>query len=283
VVPASVADTIRRYAFTRALQRLYVNLDRHNALNAASAMAFDAFLSLVPLAAFAGWLLFRLHRNSAAIATIFGPVLRAAPSPIGDLVSYEFIRLSDAGAMAVAPVSAIGFLWVTSGGLATAMGVFEDMYSTAPRAWWSRRLIAMGFVLVGLAISVAAGTIALMLVSEGVLSTPVAAVVLSNVVVFSLVYAFFRFAIGRGGEERPKRQFLPGAALTFLLWALTSALFSLYVAKLSRYATLYGNLATVAILLFWLWLLSLSLLVGAEVNAMLERRALGSLVPSSPE
>jgi membrane protein len=58
--------------------------------------------------------------------------------------------------------------------------------------------------------------------------------------------------------------------VTMVLWVLASALFSMYVATLSRYATLYGSLAAVAIFLFWLWLLALSLLVGGEVNAQLE-------------
>jgi membrane protein len=55
-----------------------------------------------------------------------------------------------------------------------------------------------------------------------------------------------------------------------VLWALVSLLFSAYVRYVAQYTTFYGSLGTVAILLFWQWLLSLSLIVGGEVNADLE-------------
>jgi membrane protein len=67
-----------------------------------------------------------------------------------------------------------------------------------------------------------------------------------------------------------RRRLAPGVAVTVVLWTLVSGLFSFYVSTLSRYATLYGGLAAVAIFLFWLWLLSLALLVGGEVNAQLD-------------
>jgi membrane protein len=59
-------------------------------------------------------------------------------------------------------------------------------------------------------------------------------------------------------------------ALTIVLWAAISGLFSYYVATIARYATLYGQLAAVAIFLLWLWLLALALLIGGEANAQLD-------------
>jgi len=238
-------------------------------------MAFDAFLSLVPLAAFAGWMLFTFHQKSGSITLIFGPILRASPEAVSELVSSEFLRLSDSGAAAVAPISLLVFLWVTSSGLATAMGVFETMYARTPRPWLRRRVLAIGFVLLGVTSIAAVGTVALMVVR----ATNDAfgrwlAVFLAIGMVFLLVYLFYRFSVSTRERRRKTRYLVPGALLTIVLWAATSVLFSLYVTRLSRYATLYGNLATVAILLFWLWLLSLSLLVGAEVNAELEKAAM---------
>ena len=53
------------------------------------------------------------------------------------------------------------------------------------------------------------------------------------------------------------------------------AAFGLYVANFGRYVTYYGGLATVAVLLLWLYLTAFAFLLGAEVNALLEgRRAL---------
>jgi membrane protein len=51
---------------------------------------------------------------------------------------------------------------------------------------------------------------------------------------------------------------------------LVSWAFGAYVSSLGSYALFYGGLAAVAVLLFWFYLSSLALLLGAELNAQLE-------------
>jgi membrane protein len=46
--------------------------------------------------------------------------------------------------------------------------------------------------------------------------------------------------------------------------------FGLYVRTLASYTVYYGSLAAIAVLLIWLWLLSVAILVGAELNSQLE-------------
>ena len=70
--------------------------------------------------------------------------------------------------------------------------------------------------------------------------------------------------------KRVRRRVFPGAALALGLWLVISWGFGLYVRTLSNYAVFYGSLAAVAVLLVWLWLTSLAILVGAELNAQLE-------------
>lgn len=70
--------------------------------------------------------------------------------------------------------------------------------------------------------------------------------------------------------KRVRRRVFPGAALAVGLWLVISWGFGLYVRTLSNYAVFYGSLAAVAVLLVWLWLTSLAILVGAELNAQLE-------------
>jgi membrane protein len=63
---------------------------------------------------------------------------------------------------------------------------------------------------------------------------------------------------------------LPGAALAVALWIVVSWAFSLYLRTLASYTVYYGSLAAVAVLLVWLWLISLAILIGAELNSQLE-------------
>ncbi len=259
--------TIKSTSLGRGLWRLVVNLDHHHAGSVANSMAFDAFLSLIPLLALAGWVLDRLHRQSGD--TLLLALLKGAPDPIQKLADTEFLRLSEGGLAALPPISLVAFMWVCSSGLSTAIGEFEVIFHAPPRGYWSRRAIAIGSVVASLALY-SLVTIATLFVASalGPAGAKVIAVALPALVSVLVVVAFFRIAVRRPGAIR--RRVWPGALVTVVLWTLLSGGFSLYVSTLSRYVTLYGGLATVAILLFWLWLLSLALLIGGEVNAQLE-------------
>jgi membrane protein len=63
----------------------------------------------------------------------------------------------------------------------------------------------------------------------------------------------------------------PGGLLAVLLWIAASALFALYVASFSSYNKTYGALASVIVFLVWLWITNTVILLGAELNAELER------------
>lgn len=63
----------------------------------------------------------------------------------------------------------------------------------------------------------------------------------------------------------------PGGIFAVLLWLIASGLFALYVANFSSYNKTYGALASVIIFLVWLWISNIAILLGAELNAELER------------
>jgi membrane protein len=63
----------------------------------------------------------------------------------------------------------------------------------------------------------------------------------------------------------------PGGLLAVLVWVLASTGFALYVANFGSYNKTYGSLAGVIIFLVWLWISNLALLLGAELDAELER------------
>ncbi len=91
---------------------------------------------------------------------------------------------------------------------------------------------------------------------------------LSFVMAVGGLSAFYRFAVTHA--KRVRRRVLPGALLAVMLWVVVSWGFSLYLRTLASYTVYYGSLAAVAVLLVWLWLVSLSILVGAELNSQLE-------------
>jgi membrane protein len=67
------------------------------------------------------------------------------------------------------------------------------------------------------------------------------------------------------------RWLTPGGVIAVLAWLIASGLFALYVANFGSYNKTYGSLAAVIIFLVWLWISNTVLLLGAEINAELER------------
>jgi len=75
----------------------------------------------------------------------------------------------------------------------------------------------------------------------------------------------YRFAVEKGA--RGWLGFLTrGAIVATLGWVIASGLFAAYTANFASYGKTYGALASIVVLLLWLWLSSLVLLVGAEVD-----------------
>jgi membrane protein len=75
----------------------------------------------------------------------------------------------------------------------------------------------------------------------------------------------YRFAVK--GTPHGRLGFLtPGAVVAMVGWLVASALFAVYTANFASYGKTYGALATIVVLLLWLWLSSLVVLVGAEVD-----------------
>jgi len=60
---------------------------------------------------------------------------------------------------------------------------------------------------------------------------------------------------------------LPGATLATLLWFASTLLFGFYVTRFANYSRVYGSLGAAIALMFWLFLIALSVLIGAEYNA----------------
>ncbi len=82
-------------------------------------------------------------------------------------------------------------------------------------------------------------------------------------VLFTLLYTIIPNRTLRAKEV------LPGAAFTSVVWVVSSMLFSAYVNNFANFARLYGSLGGVIVLMLWLYLSSMVMLIGSEINATL--------------
>jgi membrane protein len=85
--------------------------------------------------------------------------------------------------------------------------------------------------------------------------------------------------------EQPRfRWITPGGVVAVVMWLIASGLFAVYVGLSGSYNKTYGSLATVIIFLVWLWITNIAILLGAELNAELQRqRAIEAGLPEDVE
>jgi membrane protein len=79
--------------------------------------------------------------------------------------------------------------------------------------------------------------------------------------------------VGGGGSVRVRRAWrtiLPGAVVATAMWFLTTLSFGWYVTRYANYSEVYGSIGAAIALLFWLYIVSLSVLCGAEFNAQFD-------------
>jgi len=74
---------------------------------------------------------------------------------------------------------------------------------------------------------------------------------------------------------------LPGSVVAAVTWMAVSVLFKLYVRHFGDFGVLYGSLGTLIILMGWFYLSGIAILVGGEINAILEDAAAGRGVPGA--
>jgi membrane protein len=102
-----------------------------------------------------------------------------------------------------------------------------------------------------------------------------------------LLVISFLFAVLYWASPNARRGFrwiTPGGVLALLVWLAASAGFALYVANFGSYNKTYGSLAGLIIFLVWLWISNVAILLGAELNAELERgRAIAGGHPAGEE
>jgi membrane protein len=91
------------------------------------------------------------------------------------------------------------------------------------------------------------------------------------ILIFSLA-VLYRFGPSR---NRPQWRWVsPGGVLAAVLWVIASVLFSYYVGHFGSYDKTYGSLGAAIGFMTWIWISTIVVLLGAELNAEVERQTL---------
>jgi membrane protein len=193
----------------------------------------------------------------------------------------EHVVTNKSGAGIALGVALIASLWSASSYLAAFTRASNQIYGVEDRRpFWKLRPLQM---LVTLAMVLLLALVGVALVLTGPVADAVAKPIgLGNAAVTVwdiakwpalLVVGMLAFSVlYYGGPNVRFRWITPGSIVAVLLWVLVSAGFAVYVANFGSYDKTYGSLGGVIVFLVWVWLVNCAILLGAELNAEIERR-----------
>jgi membrane protein len=73
-------------------------------------------------------------------------------------------------------------------------------------------------------------------------------------------------------EQRPPGRVTFGSTLVIVSWFLTSAVFVWYLTNVASYASIFGALATVVVVLTYIYVASIAFLTGVQLDALVQQR-----------
>jgi membrane protein len=172
-------------------------------------------------------------------------------------------------------------VWQASSVVRAAGELLNRIHDLEETRSWKRVMLSSIGLGAALLVTFTAAVAAMVLGQLGVeqlLGSSAVATSVGEVARWSLAAALLLIAVGlvvRGAPntERRLRWIALGSALVVVGWLVTSLLFGLYLTKAADFSTVFGNLATVFLLVEYLFVGSLIFLVGLLLNAALERRS----------
>jgi len=280
--------------FWQLTKKVVHGVDEANLIDYASGLAFNFLLALFPLLLFMlalfGLFASRSSELQTSLLSYFADFLPPSAFQLLNDTTIELAKSSSGGKLTFGIVLA---LWFGSGGISSMISTLNAAYGVRDsRSWLRIRAIAIGLMitisillLAALFVLLAGGRVVDWIGMKLNLGTTVVLVWKSMQWVAAALFAIVSFwMIYYCGPSLGRRHWywgIPGSMFGAFLWLAASAGFRLYLHFFNTYTATYASLGAVMILLVWLYVTGLAFLVGGEINAEIERAALGSELKKS--
>jgi membrane protein len=268
-----------------AAKRAAKRMLEHNMMMIASALAYSVFFA-IPAVLLLAVGLFTLIASPGTIDSLIHRFGHVMPAQATDLLSGSLHRLDQHPSTSIV-ITVVGLLlamWSVTGAMTSFMTAVNMAYGCKDsRNFVKKRGLAL---LMAACICVAFVLVAVLLmfgpqIEKWIGSALGASTLVAYVwwiaqwpiLVFGLLAAFATILYlgpNLAAEKRHWKLITPGAVVAVVAWLAVSGLFAVYTAKFGSYNKTWGSLSAVIVMLTWLWLSSLALLFGAELNAEIE-------------
>ena len=255
------------------VQRYYA----HDVARDSAALTYYLLFAIFPLLIFISTLLGLLELDIAYITSVLEPLF---PADVLNVVRSYLEYVSANPSRQLLWFSLVFSIWFPMRASGCLMHSLRKAFGrSAPESLWRSQLRILLFTV--WLIVVIAVTLCLVVVGRTVLEfvgrfvsvteafitawSSLRFVVLALVMVVTLVLLYMLSQ----GQRRPLREVLPGVASSLAAWMVLSMAFSYYVEHVGQYSVLYGSIATVIVVLLWLYMSGQVLILGAEFSAAL--------------
>jgi membrane protein len=266
------------YAVTVSLINEFVE---DSLLNKSAALAYNFMLALFPATLFLFTLIAYIPVDNFQdkLLELLQTILPTYAYLAFETTIEDILKNKSAGLLSLGFATALYF---ATNGVSNLMRTFNNSsLILEKRTWLKRRAIAMALtIVISIALIVA---IAIMIAGESViayLQSHVASessfwiylLTLSRwVIIITIFFVTISLLYRYGPSHKLKWAFLsPGSVLATGLAILTSLGFTYYINHFASYNKIYGSIGTIIVVMLWLYLNSMILLIGFELNASID-------------
>ncbi|WP_262299119.1 YihY/virulence factor BrkB family protein [Microvirga sesbaniae] len=264
------------------LWRTYEEFGKDRIMSVAAGVTYYALLALFPaIAALVS--IYGLFADPATIQDHLNTLSGVLPGGALDIIREQVTRIASkgGGALGFGFIFGLGLsLWSANAGMKAIFDALNIVYGEEEkRSFIKLNLMSLSFTLGAIVFILVAltGIIVLPIVlnfiglgsgAEWLVSLARWPILLIGVVLgLSLIYRF-----GPSRDKAEWRWVTPGGIIAAVLWLAVSMLFSWYVANFGSYNETYGSLGAVIGFMTWIWLSTIVVLLGAEINSEMEHQ-----------
>jgi membrane protein len=280
-VQIASAPATQRRGWKAGFKRIYDGISEHRILALAAGMTFYSLLAIFPaLAALAA--IYSLFADPSAIAAHLDSVSGFLPGGAIDVARDQLTRVASKGQRTLGWTFLIGLvvsLWSANAAMKSLFDTLNVIYrEREARGFFTLNIVSLAFTLATIVfVLLAIAAVVILPLALNYVGLPDRTdfllragrwpgLFVALTISLSVIYRY-----GPSLRSGRWRWISWGSVTAAVLWLAASALFSWYAANFGTYNQTYGSLGAVIGFMTWLWISAIAVLVGAEVDATLER------------
>jgi membrane protein len=261
-------------------KRTIKEIGEDNCLGLAAQLAFYFLLALFPALLFFVALIGYVPVENA-LDELLATLGTVAPRELVALMRDQLLEVAGGSEASLLTVGIVGAIWSSSAAMVAIIDALNRAYDVGEwRPWWKRRALAV-VLTVALALFIIV-SLALVLIGPGLAERTAAwldlapvAVLLWAILRWPVMFLLVVLGVDLVYHFAPNRRrgwtwITPGSLVATVLWIASSFAFKVYVVNFGNYTATYGAIGGIIVTMLWFYVSSLAILVGAELNGVIE-------------